>query len=1140
MVEVVFDKHPIENGLTFERTAVSPVSLDLQGHPYEAWAAHYKSEPTMGWVRAFRFRVTDPRFQNGARPVVDLEVTYHNPASASVNIKADTQRGGIRVGGAFGATKDLKTLHIALDDAYFGSREDLKDPKPSVSGYDLLVAGVNADLCLRSVRIIGYDLEKNVNWQRLLKVKSLTSSQPGGLLAYPQGAKQKLHIALKNMSRLECPIRYTLQIAGYDDKQRFQTSGRVNVAKGTEQAIPVEFDTTGWPLGPYEGKLEIFAECNPSAPLITRPIKLGVVSTGTLEKARGGDFLYGLDPANTDSYSSQGPEGFAYYRLMGVDILRNLWDKGDPKTLEGAGKALARLAAENVQSGLVIDPPKDATPEKRAAELPKKQALLEEIAHLYTGRGPGKLCFYELGNEPDLPFFYPGEISDYLQSYYGMYDAIKAGARKAGAPDSDTVVMNGGLSFAHTDGDRRSREFVKLVDLQKIDAIAYHGHGPGIQAERHAYERLRGAAEKEGKLGKPFVETESGVLGTDRRGLVEQARTVVEKMVYAQSVGMPTFMYFRLFMGDGGEGGYGMTANTVEPCPSVMAYRNMVERLRHFRFIKALDFPGKAAAKGVDGFLFEERDAAGKATGRKAAVIFSEESIPYDLLVQMDAFGVTVTDAKIYDLFGNATPARVLGGNTASVTATADAVYLTWTSSGEAAQVDVAQPILSAKPAKPLLPGATSALSFTVHNPNAKPLEAELNVAGKARVPIQVQPSRKPVSLGAGASVEVPVSVSLGTSADPLRLPLWWKVFVDVDAPHATQEQLSVMPETLPGKNGPVEGHSMWAAKNRINFAEIAGGYSEKRPGIAYAYLDAPRAMELPCAASADWWMAWYVNGQKVYDTLEKGNQAGTLASHTFSLPLKAGRNTIAVVVLSGKGAWELQFGGPKERQIAVSGGNDPDHLEVKLMAGGQFLARQVIPLRLNEAIPALGAVPPSAPLASWMTLEPLTELGSEAVKNLWLKEPDSSRWYKGTSDLSARVWLRDGGAMLHFCVAVADDKHVRPASAQDLKTGDHLRLVVADDAGKPLADFTGALVGAQAVAACAEQGFGFDASRSEAAGKQPAVTFYHITMPKHVVGNRPFFVNLSIADYDADYLKQTADLGDVNAPLNGERVICK
>ena len=331
--------------------------------------------------------------------------------------------------------------------------------------------------------------------------------------------------------------------------------------------MSLAFDTTGWPLGPYDGRLELFLNDQGTNPICTRAVRLGVVSTARLEKARPGEFLYGLDPANSGFVSTHGPDAFAYYRLMGVDILRNIWDKGMPETVENAGQALKELAAEGVQGMIMTDPPKSPNPDTRARQLLEKETLLKEIARRYAGRGPGKLRYFELGNEPDLPDFYPRPISEYLESYNGMYEAIKAGAKSKGLADDDTVVMNGGLSFANKEADRRAREFLDLVNIQKMDAIAYHGHGPGIGAERKAYERVYAAANSAKKGGKAYEETESGVFGNDRAALILQARTAVEKMVYGQSVGLPTFFYFRLFMEGGVESGYGMTDRLVEPAP---------------------------------------------------------------------------------------------------------------------------------------------------------------------------------------------------------------------------------------------------------------------------------------------------------------------------------------------------------------------------------------------------------------------------------------------------------------------------------------------------------------------------------------------------------------------------------------------
>ena len=59
-------------------------------------------------------------------------------------------------------------------------------------------------------------------------------------------------------------------------------------------------------------------------------------------------------------------------------------------------------------------------------------------------------------------------------------------------------------------------------------------------------------------------------------------------------------------------------------------------------------------------------------------------------------------------------------------------------------------------------------------------------------------------------------------------------------------------------------------------------GYPTKKDGSGTQYT----AREL-----ADWWMAWYVNGEKVYDTLAKGNGGGySIQDHVFPIKLKKGK----------------------------------------------------------------------------------------------------------------------------------------------------------------------------------------------------------------------------------------------------------
>jgi len=74
-----------------------------------------------------------------------------------------------------------------------------------------------------------------------------------------------------------------------------------------------------------------------------------------------------------------------------------------------------------------------------------------------------------------------------------------------------------------------------------------------VKAERDAYIRIRDEAAKWGKAEKLYVETESGMSARTRAQVRVQARTAVQKMVFAQSVGLPTFIWFRLMI-SGGDG----------------------------------------------------------------------------------------------------------------------------------------------------------------------------------------------------------------------------------------------------------------------------------------------------------------------------------------------------------------------------------------------------------------------------------------------------------------------------------------------------------------------------------------------------------------------------------------------------------
>lgn len=131
-----------------------------------------------------------------------------------------------------------------------------------------------------------------------------------------------------------------------------------------------------------------------------------------------------------------------------------------------------------------------------------------------------------------------------------------------------------------------------------------------------------------------------------------------------------------------------------------------------------------------------------------------------------------------------------------------------------------------------------------------------------------------------------------------------WTAFIGVDESALDEETLSSIPETIAGVM-PVEIESK---DNVIDIAKAAGYYKEKAAALLYTEIGSPGDMEVEVGAAADWWMEWYVNGEKVYTTLPAGNRYidFIVFDHRFKLPLKKGRNVIAVKVLSGAAGWRL------------------------------------------------------------------------------------------------------------------------------------------------------------------------------------------------------------------------------------------
>jgi len=145
-----------------------------------------------------------------------------------------------------------------------------------------------------------------------------------------------------------------------------------------------------------------------------------------------------------------------------------------------------------------------------------------------------------------------------------------------------------------------------------------------------------------------------------------------------------------------------------------------------------------------------------------------------------------------------------------------------------------------------------------------------------------------------------------------LVFPKHWKVFAPVDPSfQPTAELLDSLPDSfagLPAKNMRLQGHE-------LDFALIMNRQERELCGWAFAELDAPFACDYTIGAGADWWMTYYVNGEKVIDTTKTGNNKFPfqINNHLATLRLRAGKNILAVRLLTGAKSSVLLLGGPEE-----------------------------------------------------------------------------------------------------------------------------------------------------------------------------------------------------------------------------------
>lgn len=121
------------------------------------------------------------------------------------------------------------------------------------------------------------------------------------------------------------------------------------------------------------------------------------------------------------------------------------------------------------------------------------------------------------------------------------------------------------------------------------------------------------------------------------------------------------------------------------------------------------------------------------------------------------------------------------------------------------------------------------------------------------------------------------------------------------------------VPKELAAGGKRVAGQSVAFSGGRLDLGALLGGKEVGKTAYLLAVVDAGKDGEVKLGAGADWWMKWWANGRVVCDTLASGNNLHPpgIFDHLFTVPLKAGRNLIAVKVVGGSGSFVLAADGP-------------------------------------------------------------------------------------------------------------------------------------------------------------------------------------------------------------------------------------
>ncbi|MBO4512724.1 MAG: family 16 glycosylhydrolase [Victivallales bacterium] len=156
------------------------------------------------------------------------------------------------------------------------------------------------------------------------------------------------------------------------------------------------------------------------------------------------------------------------------------------------------------------------------------------------------------------------------------------------------------------------------------------------------------------------------------------------------------------------------------------------------------------------------------------------------------------------------------------------------------------------------------------------------------------------------------ISIEEGDVSGNIPFPNKFTVF-EIGHP---DEMITFPLDKVPAELYGVKPSTLTLDNNIIAFPAFKGKSIRRQNAVLYATINAPSDTDYDIGAGADYFFAYYINGEKVLDTLQGGDNSDTphFTTHRAKLKLKKGDNLLVIHFQSGKG---------KNPRISLGGARD-------------------------------------------------------------------------------------------------------------------------------------------------------------------------------------------------------------------------